>query len=186
MPAPRIDTLRAQITATITLLESARAQLDTLHELAYDRAVAAEHQRTSGGQADYALDRHGDPKARAAYVELGKMVIHVCGHIATKVHPAVKLLADPDATRDDKPQSISPRDWADVTAAQARRIARGEFDPGRVVAQPEPSKWRKSTSGKINALELELRQARAELDRRARRIQRLEKRVAAERARRRP
>ena len=170
MPAPRIDTLRRQLTETAELLTTTAGILDTLHELAYDRAAASERIRVAGGQPDYALDRHGDPRARAAYVRLGRMIDHVCNHIGDHAHGALELVNEADDPGGDRhPMAITALEHAIALEAQARRIARGEFDPGRALPQAAVPGARKTIAGKIRRLEAELaaeRKRAAKLERR--------------------
>ena len=170
MPAPRIDTLRRQLTETAELLTTTAGILDTLHELAYDRAAASERIRVAGGQPDYALDRHGDPRARAAYARLGHMIEHLTTYVAEHSGPALDLVnAADDSNTGRHPMAITALEHATALEAQARRIARGEFDPGRALPQAAVPGARKTIAGKIRRLEAELaaeRKRAAKLERR--------------------
>lgn len=173
MPAPRIDTLRNQLAACQTMLARAGATLDTLHQLAYDRATANETIRVRGGQPDYSLDTHGDPAAREAYVELAHLVDHLCTQVATRVHPALRAVADGERSGRRHPYAITAREHADALEAQARRIQRGEYDPGRTELQPQVPKARKILGGKIKALETELTRERRRAERAEAQLERL-------------
>ena len=172
MPAPRIDTLRRQLTETAELLTTTARILDTLHEIAYDRAAASERLRVAGGQPDYALDRHGDPRARSAYVRLGRMIDHVCNYVGDHAHGALELVNEADDPGGDRhPMAITALEHAIALEAQARRIARGEFDPGRTAHQATVPGSRKTIAGKIRKLETELATDRRRADRLERRLE---------------
>jgi hypothetical protein len=137
--APRIDTLRNQAAATVELLGTAGKVLETLHELAYDRQHATGELKVKGGQRDYALDRHGDPKARAAYRELGHAMDHACTRLTIAAHDVVRVVndADTDATPARRhPITVSLVEMVELIDAQHRRFQRGEFNPGRTLPQP--------------------------------------------------
>lgn len=170
-PAPRIDTLRRQLTETATLLGTTARILETLHELAYDRASADEQIRVAGGQPDYALDRHGDPRARAAYTRLGHLVNHVTTYIAENAGPALELVnAADDSTGRRHPMSITALEHAQLLEAQAGRIARGEFNPGRALPQAAVPGARKTITGKLRKLEADLAAERKRADKLERRL----------------
>jgi len=176
---PRIDTLRNQLHASQTMLGKVGATLDTLHHLAYDRATASEELRVKGGQPDYALDNHGDPKARKAYADLAYLVDHLCQQVATKVHPALAIITEAeDTTNRRHPYAITAREHAEALDAQARRIQRGEFNPGRTETQPQVAKARKTLAGKITALEADVKRERRRADRAEAELARLRDRVA--------
>lgn len=177
MPAPRIDTLRNQLAASQTMLAKAGSILDTLHQLAYDRATANDV-RVRGGQPDYALDTHGDPNARRAYTDLAHLIDHLCQQVATRVHPALAIVTDAEDTSGRRhPYAITAREHAEALDAQARRIARGEFDPGRTETQPQIPKSRKTLAGKITALDADLKRERRRADRAEAEVARLRDRT---------
>lgn len=178
--APRIDVLRRQLTSTSDLLVNVGRSVATLHELAYDRAAAAERIRVAGGQPDYALDRNGDPAARAAYVRLGEMVLHVTGYIGDHAHAALQIVTVADGASDGRrhPYAITAFEHAEALEAQARRIARGEFDPGRSMPQPTQPGASKKITRRIKALETELVAERRRRQRAEARIAHLEERLA--------
>lgn len=135
--APRIDTLRNQLTATIELLAMARDELEDLHTLAYDRPTARSEIVVSGGAPDYALDNHGDTRARNAYRLLGDKAIEAAKLLADAAHGAISILREDDG--DDRARTgrtINRHDLADAIEAQGRRITRGEFVPVRRLPQP--------------------------------------------------
>lgn len=171
MPAPRIDTLRRQLTETAELLTTTARILETLHELAYDRASADEQIRVAGGQPDYALDRHGDPRARAAYAALGHMIDHLARYTAEHAGPALALVNVADnGTGRRHPATVTALEHARLLEAQAARIARGEFDPGRALPQAAVPGSRKTITGKIRKLEADLATERKRADRLERRL----------------
>lgn len=178
MPAPRIDVVRRQLAGTAETLALAGRILETLHELAYDRPAAVERIRVRGGQPDYALDRNGDPAARAAYMRLARMIDHVCCHISDNAHGALALVneADDDAGR-RHPVTITALEHAELLAAQARRAARGEFNPGRSTLQPAVPGAKKTLEKKIRAVEAELVAERRKVARLEARLARFEERA---------
>lgn len=138
MPAPRIDTTRNQLTATRTLLGTAEETIEDLHALAYDRQTAAERQAVKGGERDYALDTHGDPRARQAYAGLAEATSQACSIIAIACDDAARVLNEGgqvDTTR-GRGTPIPTEDLAQQLALQARRAARGDYTPVRTRPQP--------------------------------------------------
>jgi hypothetical protein len=179
MPAPRIDTLRRQIADMTRLLHETAGILETLHELAYDRAAATEQIRVAGGQPDYALDRHGDPRARDAYTALGRMIDHLARYTAEHAGPALALVnAADNGTGRRHPATVTALEHARLIEAQAARIARGEFDPGRALPQASVPGSSKTITGKIRKLESDLAAERKRADRLEARIETLTARRA--------
>lgn len=137
-PTPRIDTLRNQLHATIELLTMLAEELDDLHVLAYERHTARQDvAAVNGGATDYALDTHGNPRARQAYRDLALAAVHVCKHIATTTHDAITVLRDHDHQRPKTPRTIRAEELAEAIDAQARRAERGEYTPVRREPQPD-------------------------------------------------
>lgn len=134
---PRIDSTRNRLEATIRLLETARSDLDVLHALAYERHTARREAVVAGGARDYALDTHGDPRARGAYKQLSLACHDTCDILAEAAHDAIALLreGDNDGRRRGGP-AMTTVDLAVALDAQARRAARGEFTPRPSVPQP--------------------------------------------------
>lgn len=136
--APRIDTLRNRLTATVTLLGQALQGIEDLHVLAYDRQAAGDRLAIRGGERDYALDTHGDPRAREALVALSEASMKSCDLIAVAAHDVVVLLNEGDTVdaQRGRGQAIDVEDFAEELENQARRSARGEYTPDRVRPQP--------------------------------------------------
>lgn len=138
MPAPRIDSMRNRLTATRTLLGNALEFIEDLHALAYDRATAAERQTVRGGERDWALDTHGDPRARRAYTALAEAASSACSNLAIAADDASRILTEGgqvDTTR-GRGTPIPTEDLAQQLALQARRAARGDYTPVRTRPQP--------------------------------------------------
>lgn len=133
--SPRIDTVRNRLTSTVTLLETLDLELPDLHVLATDRAVARREAMVSGGERDYALDNHGDPRARLAY----KLIAHATqdtSDIFTDVaHDVFRVLRAGEVGRPGRP-TVGPEGLALALLAQSKRIANGEYTPVRAVDQP--------------------------------------------------
>jgi hypothetical protein len=140
--APRIDTMRNRLAATRELLAMAERQLETLHVLAYERARAASDAKVNGGARDYALDTHGDPKAREAYQRLGDVivggpgVVGVCDLLAWAAHDMIRILQVGERTSRNPSQRVTALELAEAIEAQSNRIARGEYTPVRTEEQP--------------------------------------------------
>ena len=162
--APRIDTLRKQLAAASQLLDASTGVVETLHSLAYDRRGSTDDELAVTRTRPEGYDLlHGDRRARAAYRQLAREVFAACGQIAGAVRSAQKLL-DAGERGDNRraPQSITASEHLEALEAQARRAARGEFDPGRAVAQPTRGATDKSAARKIRALETELKKVKRE------------------------
>lgn len=164
MTAPRIDTLRNQMHATTLLLTQTADLVHVLHDLAYSRATAVETIRVRGGQPDYALDNHGDPRARAAYRHLGRAIDHACAHLATAAHDALRVLNEGDipGTNRRHPATITVTEHAQAIEAQHRRIQAGEPDI-RTHPQPQQAGADKAIARKIRSLEADNERLRRRL-----------------------
>jgi hypothetical protein len=140
--APRIDTMRNRIDATISLLAMARDELEDLHVLAYERHTAASDAKVSGGARDYALDTHGDLRARDAYRRLGDAIVGgpglvgVCDLLAGAAHDMTRVLRVGQIGRNPS-RRVSALELAEALEAQAIRVKRGEYTPVRVEKQPD-------------------------------------------------
>lgn len=175
----RVDTLRNTIAATIELLVAVGQEADDLHVLAYDRKTAAEEAHVAGGSRDYALDTHGDPRAREAFRDLGDQAVKACQILGASAGRANRLLrASDDAKRPAGKRTTSAVVLADSIAAQARRIADGSFVPIRRLPQPEQGKaWATLVKSKEH-LDSENRQLRIDNDRLRAENERLRRRRA--------
>lgn len=147
--APRIDTLRNRIEATQSLLTTVLEELEDLHVLAYERAVVSREAKVSGGERDYALDTHGDPKVREAYRALGdvivgdklivddKEVLSVCDLLAVAAHDVIRILRNGERNGRLPRRRINAEEHALALENQTIRLARGEYTPVRREPQPE-------------------------------------------------
>lgn len=163
---PRIDTLRNQLSAAREMLAMAQAEADDLHVLAYDRQTVS-RERTRGGQPDYALDTHGDPRARAALRELSLATTHAAEVIADAVHQALRLLRSGERSNGTR-RLIDAEALALALEAQARRAARGEYTPVRRETQPDSD----LIAGAVERLTRERDKARTQVDRLTTRLKR--------------
>jgi hypothetical protein len=138
-PAPRVDKVRGQIDATRELLARALDIAHVLHTLAYNRQTADEV-RVRGGWPDYALDTHGDPRARHAYRTLADTLLDVASRLSVAGHDAVRIVneGEPAGTNRQHPATIQLAELAEALDARARRIAAGDVDtPRRAGPQPK-------------------------------------------------
>lgn len=132
----RIDTLRNTIAGTRHLLDMVHEELEDLHVVAYERPTANADAKVSGGSRDYALDTHGDPKARDAYRRLGDVTADACARIDAAVSDALKLLRDGD-TPVKTQRRLRLVELGEAIAAQARRTRRGDYSAVRRGPQPD-------------------------------------------------
>ena len=164
MTTVRLDTLRNQLAATIDLLHMVGQELDDLHVLAYERATAATEAKVSGGTPDYALDTHGDPKARDAYRRLGEVTSEACRDLAQTSHEALSLLrTGPSPGRGGRRIQLAA--LGDALDAQARRIARGEYTPIRRGPQPDRDQVLEQTRRERDAANQRVAKLQKKLDR---------------------
>lgn len=135
IPTPRIDSMRNRLAATRQLMAMLEDELEDLHVLAYERQRLTS-ERVRGGEPDYALDNHGDPRARSAYREIGTATVHALEVIADAHHTALQLLRSGERGRNPT-RKVKAEELAAALETQARRAARGEYTPGRREAQPD-------------------------------------------------
>lgn len=143
MIAPRIDSTRNLIDDLILLLAEFRAEVHDIHDLAYNRKRAAEEARVAGGSRDFALDTHGDMRARDLYRDARWAL--------DKAETPLKVSIDAIRSHVTQGAGISAADRtkaatkAEVTAAihaAERRAARSRLTPiesephHRISAQP--------------------------------------------------
>jgi hypothetical protein len=164
--APRIDTITNRVTATRALLEMVEPELRDLHVLAYDRYTARRDVMVRGGEKDYALDNHGDKRARKAYRRLGTATSEACELIAEAAHDAIALLREHTHNGRAGPHSIEAEELAAAIEAQARRAARAEYTPVARIPQPGAELAART----VDQLRRERDEARADADRLARRL----------------
>ena len=158
--APRIDTLRKQLANARDRLTDAGRILEALHDLAYDRPTASERLGVTVSEPEgYSLDSHGDPRARAAYAALGREVDAACAQIIGAVRNAANLINAGDEKGENRrsPVSIEVVEHLEAIDAQARRGRRGEFNPGRTMAQTLRAGTEKSAVRRIRSLEADLK-----------------------------
>lgn len=167
---PRIDNLRNRLDSTRELLAIVAEETDDLHVLAYNRAAAQREAVVAGGQPDYALDTHGDQRARRAYRGLGLAAIDAVEILAAASHNAFRLLR---TGSEDRPRigrrMIEIEELAAGIEAQARRVIRGEYAPVRREPQPEAEQ----AHTVVDRLRRERDQARTEVQRLTITIERL-------------
>lgn len=136
-PAPRIDSFRNQIDGTIALLGNVRAEAEDLHVLGYERpAAAADRAHVKGGDRDYALDTHGDKRARDAYRNLADVVLDSVEDIAEASHDALRFLRVSGVGTRRTPRQLDALQLAEQITNQSKRIVAGEYTPVRRHPQP--------------------------------------------------
>lgn len=135
----RIDRTRSRLAAGADLLESIRRELEDLHELAYNRHAAQNRMRVLGGTPDYALDTHGDPRARQLLHDLDAQILSLLEPMVEISHAALAFLhaGEGPARRRDASADVDPAELELAVAARARRVARGEYTPHRRGPQPK-------------------------------------------------
>lgn len=155
--APDIRTVTNRLDAARTLLDLVREQLGELYVLANDRPRAAERLNVLGGSRDYALDGHGDPKARELYRHVALELVNLLELMAVSAHTMHGWLrrGEIDTTRRRGAQLITDDELIEVLAAQQRRIDRGEGD-APLVAQPT-----RKTAAEIAPLQRTIRDLQA-------------------------
>lgn len=143
---PRMDTVRNRVNGALALLRVVADELEDLHVLAYERARAVSEAKVSGGTRDYALDTHGDPRARDAYRHLSRVMTGwrdadgerhegVCDMIDDAANEVITILRQ--AGHGEKGSGrIGPVEMAALLQSQARRTKRGEYSPVAFVPQP--------------------------------------------------
>lgn len=136
-PSIRIDTFRNRVQGTIGLLQLVAEHLEDLHVLAYDRHRAGQAQRVAGGELDYALDTHGDPRARELWQTSALRVLDNAEDLNVVLHEVIQFFsAGQTSARRDATADASLGEVLTALAAQRRRRDRGEFSPTLLVAQP--------------------------------------------------
>jgi hypothetical protein len=136
MSINRIDTRRNQLVGTRDLLTMILEEIEDLHVLAYDRPVALSEAKVSGGSHDYALDTHGDPRARSAYHQLGRTVDSVCKLLDEASTNALNLLREGRSPGRGQ-RHLRLAELGEAISSQARRARRGDYTPIRRGPQPD-------------------------------------------------
>lgn len=138
MSAPRIDTLRNVLDAVQQRLDEFRPEIEDLHEMAYNRAKAAQEVPGRTSSHDFALDTHGDMRARELYIDIAARLVGL-GREVEKSAKAVRryLNRDDGRIRRFNGTEISAEEFDQARNARRRRALRGERHPHRVVSQPE-------------------------------------------------
>lgn len=165
--APRIDTVRNQLTAAGMLIDKTLQVLELLHDQAYSRhSRGGEQPVVAGGGRDYALDTHGDPRARAAYRVLAEAVGPMVGPPTIACHQALTALNDGETAGTNRmhPATIGVAELAVALDAQRRRIAQGDARV-RQLPQPKLAKAKRAEASEVAQLRLDKRQLQEEVDR---------------------
>lgn len=136
MSINRIDTRRNQLARTRDLLTMILEEIEDLHVLAYDRPVALSEAKVSGGSHDYALDTHGDPRARSAYHQLGHAIDEACKLLDGATANALNLLRE-GRTPGRGQRHLRLTELGEAISSQARRARRGDYTPIRRGPQPD-------------------------------------------------
>lgn len=139
MSAPRIDTFRNVLDSVQTLLCELRPNIEDIHTLAYDRPKAEMQSRVAGGTRDYALDTHGDMRARTLYIEVAARLVGL-GRAAEQDLKQLRRFLNQDGgppLRRDGSADVDAVEFTQAAYARERRLARQEHHPHRLVAQPE-------------------------------------------------
>lgn len=160
--SPQINTLRRRLAATRELLQLVEEELEDLHVLAYDRPTARREAAVAGGTVDYALDTHGDPRARDAYRHLGQITVDACDQLADAAHEAIVLLrARDDSSRPRTRRTIRAEELAGAIEAKAKRVERGEYEPVRRYPQPDRDETLRSLRSELAPLRAVVRERTA-------------------------
>ncbi len=133
----RIDTVRRSMAAARELLDLLERDLDDLHALAYDRPRGGDRPNVRGGARDYALDRHGDPKARALLRTVSATLDANLTNLVSALLDARAYLREGEVGRRVPVRRVSSTELSALIAAQHRRRARGEYVPNRTYPQPD-------------------------------------------------
>lgn len=146
MTAPRIDAVRTEIRHTVELLHLLGDQLDDLHILAYNRHRASERIKVRGGDHDYALDNHGDKRARDLYIKVAEELRSAMNDLTGSIKEVRGYLtAGGAAGRRDGSADCTTDEVIAALDALGRRRRRGEYEPAPLVAQPDvrsQTEWR--------------------------------------------
>jgi hypothetical protein len=138
MTAPRIDSVRAEFRDAIHLLQQMADQLEDLHVLAYSRHRAAQEAKVRGGSRDYALDTHGDKRARDLYARTATDMHRFIGHLTSSLKEVRGYLTGGNGpSRRDPSADCTTDEVVAAMDAAARRRDRGEYSPAPLAEQPK-------------------------------------------------
>lgn len=164
MSAPRIDTLLNTLDAVAVLLREVRPHLVDVHDLAQNRARAVDERERHGRTQDYALDNHGDPKAREVYVAVAVGLVELGRETEKDLKVLRKFLNK--GTRSRRLAStteVTAAEFDQAFTARQQRKDRGEHHPLPLVAQPE-RKHHRDPSMELDTLRAAVRRLAASLD----------------------
>lgn len=138
MSAPRIDTFRNTLDATILRLAELWDETHDIHDLAYNRTRAADEARVNGGSRDFALDTNGDMVARRLYIDVARDVVEHAGVVEDSIGRIRSHLTSGSAVSTyDRSAAVPRHEVAAAITAAGRRRQRGEFSP-HLIARPAP------------------------------------------------
>lgn len=160
----RIDTFRNRLAGTRGLLALTEQHLDDLYVLAYDRHRAGQAQRVAGGERDYALDTHGDPKARELWQRTALKVLDAAEDLTVVLHEVTNYF-NPGriSTRRDSTADAPISELIEAMAARQRRRDRGEYQPATLIDQPTPTEPA-STTAELDLLRNAVRKTHPQID----------------------
>ena len=161
----RIDTLRNTLAGTRRLLDMIGEEIEDLHVLAYDRQAARQEAKVSGGTADWALDTHGDQRARQAYRDLAEAVDQACVLLDDAIYDALNLLREGPSSMGRAPRRLRLVELGEAIASQVKRTRRGEYEPIRRGIQPDAHNALAEITKERDTLNRALTETRKELDR---------------------
>lgn len=157
LPSIRIDTFKNRVDGARGLLDMVGHQLEDLHILAYDRHHAGQSQRVAGGDRDYALDTHGDPRARELWHRSALQVLDATEDLSMVLHEVLAFFSPGRlSARRDTTADASNAEVIEALAAATRRRKRGEYQAAALVEQPpvtEPA----STANELDLLRAAMR-----------------------------
>lgn len=135
--APDIRTVDNRLDAATALIALVRDQLHELHTLGNDRPRASERLNVQQTRTDYALDSHGDPRARELYRQVALELVSLIELMSVAAHTMQRWLrnGEIDTTRRRGSTVITSDEFLEALAAQQRRADRGETDRA-LVDQP--------------------------------------------------
>jgi len=134
---PRVETVRRQLSSTIAMLQACADEIEDLHSIAYEKNQRGLRERVKTSVDGYSLDGQGDPKARAAYRRLVGVALATCQPIDRAALDVIAILREGGPASRGGPGIVRAVEVAEAIAAQARRMARGDYTPVRSEAQPE-------------------------------------------------